>query len=150
MDVTLTIATALPSDIARLNASAMEEGVGLVDRLMREWRDGTQLFEGEDECLLIARVGDEIAGVGGITRDPGDPSSLRMRRFYVLPRFRRRGVARKMVDALLARVAPDRKVGVHVGPPEALPFWRKMGFESVDPAHAIGITHMLSRHSRRS
>jgi GNAT superfamily N-acetyltransferase len=129
----------LPEDVARLQAACIAEGMRHLERLVDEWRAGLQRFDRPGECLLIARSDGEIAGVGGLTEDPAIPSAFRMRRFYVLPRFRRAGIARALVAALLTRAPPGRSIGVHVGPPGAYPFWEAMGFRSVVSDH---ITHL--------
>jgi GNAT superfamily N-acetyltransferase len=131
------ISNELPDDLNELRNAASGEGILLVDRLVREWENGTQKFVATGECLLIARVEASLAGIGGITRDPDDPSSLRMRRFYVLPEYRRMGVGTALVRALLDR-ATGRRIGVHVGLPDAFPFWQAMGFVPVD---RMRITH---------
>lgn len=128
----------LPEDFHTLADAARSEGHGLLDRLLREWSSGALRFDRPGETLLIGRLEGRIVAVGGISVDPVDASALRMRRFYVLPAARRRGVARALVNALLRRVSDAGAVGVHVGIPSAFPFWHAVGFREVAEA---GITH---------
>lgn len=58
--------------------------------------------------------------------------TAQLRRIYVRPEHRRRGLARRMVDELLAFAAADggyRSVYLHTDPavPGAEPFWRSIG-----------------------
>lgn len=134
----------LPEDFQELLHAAQSEGHGLLDRLKREWSESSVRFDGSNEKLLIARVDGKLVAVGGITVDPVDPSALRMRRFYVLPAARRRGLARSLVTALLSTVPANQSVGVHVGIPTAFPFWESVGFAKV-PGEKI--THRWVRAS---
>lgn len=121
----------LPEDFSDLLRAAENEGHGLLARLVREWSEGELRFDRPGERLLIARLDGTIVAVGGITVDPVDPYALRMRRFYVIPAARRRGVARNLITALLSTVPANQSVGVHVGIPTAFPFWESVGFARV-------------------
>lgn len=70
-----------------------------------------------DNAVMLARVGSEVAGSAiysefGMT-DPGDGALYGM---WVDPRFRRQGVGRLLVDAVLsqARAVGKRRVVLHV------------------------------------
>jgi GNAT superfamily N-acetyltransferase len=136
---------ALPADFELLRAASVAEGHTHIDRLVREWREGRERFD-VDAALLIARVDGALAGVGGVTRDPIVAEAYRMRRFYVDARFRRRGVARALAEALLAWIPADRsaRVTVNAGTVDAPAFWQALGFTRVDPR---GGTHT---HERRA
>lgn len=78
----------------------------------------------------------------------GDTAQLR--RVYVRPEHRRRGLAGRLVDELLAFAAADggyRAVYLHTDPkvPGAEAFWRSRGKvvldERVDPPGAFGVVH---------
>jgi GNAT superfamily N-acetyltransferase len=85
-------------------------------------------FAGDGEALFAAHVSDELAGIGGLTRDPFVPGCLRMRRFYVRQRFRRSGVGRMLARALLDRPERgSRPVTVNAGTGSE-PFWESLGF----------------------
>jgi [ribosomal protein S5]-alanine N-acetyltransferase len=62
-----------------------------------------------------------------------------MRRFYVRPAFRRSGVGRELVTALLARVPAGRLITVNAGP-ASIPFWESLGFT---PDLRDGHTHIV-------
>lgn len=86
----------------------------------------------------------EVVGVGGLTRCPTVEGAFRVRRFYVHPAWRRRGVATALVDALLASWPPDVDLlTCNAGASAAAPvFWESMGFE---PDDLPGITHVRRR-----
>ena len=78
--------------------------------LAPDWEACATRFDREGEALLAARVNGVLAGIGGLTVEPVMPSALRMRRFYVRPAFRRRGVGRQLAMALLARAKPTQLI----------------------------------------
>lgn len=76
--------------------------------------------------------------------------TAQLRRVYVRPEHRRRGLARRLVDELLAFAAADggyRAVYLHTDPavPGAEPFWRSLGKvvhdEREDPGGGNGVIH---------
>lgn len=76
--------------------------------------------------------------------------TAQLRRVYVRPEHRRRGLARRLVDELLAFAAADggyRTVYLHTDPavPGAEPFWRSLGKvvhdERDDPGTGHGVVH---------
>ena len=103
-------------------------------------------FDRDGEALFAARVGADLAGIGGLTIDPVLPGALRMRRFYVRKSFRRSGIGRAITDKLLAQApASDRPVTVNGGAGSE-PFWESLGFVS---DRNDGHTHVLRRANRR-
>src|SRR5438874_5887165 len=107
----------LPTGFDRLQAEAHAEGFRSLDRLAADWAAGTMRFDRAGEVLLAARSNGELAGIGGLTIDPADPAALRMRRFYVGQRFRRCGVGRRLVAALLEEAVRTVTVNAGAGSP---------------------------------
>jgi GNAT superfamily N-acetyltransferase len=123
------VTEALPEGFAALQAEASGEGFRMLDRLARDWEAGADRYARDGEALLAARVDGALAGIGGLTHDPVLMDALRMRRFYVGPRFRRLGVARRLADALLALPRSHRTlITVNAGTPDAPAFWEALGF----------------------
>jgi GNAT superfamily N-acetyltransferase len=84
------------------------------------------------ERLIAAFAATEIVAVGGVTVEFSRDDWLRMRRFYVLPSYRGRGIGRMLAGDLLAHAkAFADVVTVHVGGTEAALFWEAMGFRSL-------------------
>lgn len=126
--------TALPDGFATLRAEAAAERLDNIETLWSQWQDGSNRFRRPGELLLAARVGGDLAGLGGITEDFIDPRGLRMRRFYVRPAYRRSGVGRAIVRHLLAHARPlGRPIWLYTESPAATLFWQAMGFVPVDP-----------------
>jgi GNAT superfamily N-acetyltransferase len=134
---------ALPAGFDALRADALAEGFRQVERLAADWETGTTRFDRDGETLLAARLNGVLVGVGGLTIEPVAPGALRMRRFYVRPAFRRIGVGRQLVTALLAGVEGDRSITVNAAP-ASIAFWESLGF-NLDPRD--GHTHTLNRGS---
>jgi GNAT superfamily N-acetyltransferase len=134
---------ALPVGFDALRADALAEGFRQVERLAADWEAGTTRFDRDGEALLAARLNGVLVGIGGLTIEPVVPGALRMRRFYVRPAFRRIGVGRRLVTALLAGVDSERSITVNAGP-ASISFWESLCF---NPDPRDGHTHILSRES---
>jgi GNAT superfamily N-acetyltransferase len=134
---------ALPAGFDVLRAEALAEGFRQVERLAADWDAGRIRFDRDGEALLAARLNGVLVGIGGLTIEPVVAGALRMRRFYVRPAFRRIGVGRQLVTALLAGLDDDRSITVNAAP-ASIAFWESVGF---NPDPRDGHTHVLSRES---
>lgn len=128
--ITVTRVTdTLPAGFEVLRHAADGEAFDMLATLAREWSDGSNRFGKPGEALVAAYVGPVLAGMGGINHDSFVEGALRMRRFYVSPLHRRRGIARALAAALLERPESQGKVitlnAPHV---EAARFWEALGF----------------------
>ena len=100
----------LPTDaLAPLRAASTGEGFRFVERLVREWQECNAHFDGPGELLLAAYHGTSIVAIGGLTADPytDEPALGRLRHLYVRPDARRRGIGKRLVQAL-ERAAQER------------------------------------------
>ena len=131
-------------DLSDLAAAAQADGHSITARLVTEWADHRNRFDGPGEALLVALIDERIVGVGGITIEPSEPQSFRMRRLYVLPGCRRAGVGRALVEAPIAE-HPLEKITVHAGTQTAPVFWEECGFR---PTCGKAYSHVLARGSR--
>lgn len=123
---------AMPDDFALLLSEAGAEGFGNMAVLRDEWLAGSNRFDRPGEILSIATIDGQLAGIGGITQDFVDASWLRMRRFYVRPAFRRRGVGRAIARYVLDHAKPfNRNIALHAGGPMAEAFWPTLGFRPI-------------------
>jgi GNAT superfamily N-acetyltransferase len=140
------VLTSLPAGFDTLRAEARADGHNHMERLAADWASGTNRFDAAGEALLSAFVGGELAGVGGLTIDPADSTALRMRRFYVRPRFRRCGVGRCLAEGLMTEARNVTNVLVlNAETALATRFWEALGFVA---EHREGHTHVL-RWTRR-
>jgi len=124
----------LPDDFPALRAAADAEGHRHMARLETDFTAGAQRFEADGEVLLAAYLEGELVAIGGVTQEPTlqPGEALRMRRLYVLPRARRRGVATTLANALLNEaLTRTRLVTVHAGASDAGRFWEALGYAPV-------------------
>lgn len=135
----------LPPGFEALRRESQAEGYRHLDRLAADWASGAIRFNGDDEVLLTAWVGGDLAAVGGLTLDPVLPDALRMRRFYVGKRFRRCGIGRQLAATLLERAAQAGHPGTVNAAAGSAAFWEALGFV-VDERD--GHTHILQRAAK--
>jgi GNAT superfamily N-acetyltransferase len=133
------------SDLLQLNDFAKSENINVVSNLISSWSDNKSLFGERGEGLWIARVTEsgEVIGVGGITICPTRPECRRVRRFYISPQWRRRGVATALAKQCIERAksAGVLTVTCHAAASAMAPrFWESIGFE---PVADSDITHVL-------
>jgi GNAT superfamily N-acetyltransferase len=133
------VTDALPPGFEEMRAEARAEGYRFLERLAADWAAHTTRFDAPGAALLAAFLDAEPAGIGGMTIDPFIPGALRMRRFYVRPRFRRRGIGKSMAMALLERAAATGLPITVNAPATAFAFWEALGFRA-DPR--AGHTHL--------
>lgn len=131
----------IPDGLTSLAGHAEREGIRIVATVLERWSDGTERFDGDGEAILAAVSRDEAIGIGGLSRCPHVEGALRVRRFYVAPTWRRRGVARSLATELIAAGwAHTDLLTCNAGASTAAaPFWEAMGFVPVD---TDGITHV--------
>jgi GNAT superfamily N-acetyltransferase len=135
----------LPQEITDLASEARREGYFHITRFIDEWSTGDNRFERDGERLLGAYVGTALAGVGGMTAESATSGALRMRRFYVHPGMRGRGIGRMLALALLEHARSFCSiVTVHAGNEGAAKFWESIGFQ---PNGQDGHTHRLDLHA---
>jgi len=130
------------AELAPLLAASAAEGWRHLARLAEEWRSGAQRFAGVGEGLCVARAENTILAIGGVVADPYARKAeiARLRRVYVRPEARRRGVGAALVRHLVASSAPYfRELRLRAHEPGAAAFYEALGFEPV--AHLEGATH---------
>ncbi|WP_437095972.1 N-acetyltransferase family protein [Streptomyces sp. enrichment culture] len=167
-----SIRVAGPADLDRARAVMLDTvyrdfGTGYVPRWHGDIVDPGAAYLAPPRHTLLVAIdpdGDDVVATAALdSRGPAHPPNPRhlaerypsggtaqLRRVYVRPEHRRRGLARRMVDELLAFAAADggyRSVYLHTDPsvPGAEPFWRSLGKvvhdEREDAGGGNGVVH---------
>ncbi|HKC09802.1 MAG TPA: GNAT family N-acetyltransferase [Methylomirabilota bacterium] len=122
----------LPADrLAPLIAESEAAGLRFVRRLAEEWESGVNRFDRAGEALLGARRGRRLVGVCGLNVDPyaGEARVGRVRHLYVLTAYRRHGVGRQLLDAVIAAAhGPFATLRLSTVNPEAARLYEALGF----------------------
>lgn len=125
-----------------LTASAAE-GFGMIQDLIDHWNDKSNTFSKPGEALFVVQDGSRIVGVGGRNIDPylNDNKVARVRRLYILPRYRRRGVASKLLKEILnVPLGTFNRFTLCAENPAAHRLYERMGFAPTGEART---THQL-------
>ncbi|NDC27098.1 MAG: GNAT family N-acetyltransferase [Actinobacteria bacterium] len=138
------------SDLLRLNDLAKSENIQVVSKLISSWSDSKGFFGDRGEGLWIARTTEsgEVIGVGGITICPTLPGCRRVRRFYIAPHWRRRGVATALANRCIERAksAGILTVTCHAAASTMAPrFWESIGFEPVEDSDITHVMHLTNQ-----
>ncbi len=137
---------ALPTGINTLVTASHAEGIRNISTLVDQWHTGEQRFNQHNAALFAAFSDGQLAGIGGITREDGlDEPAMRARRFYVLPQFRRSGIATALAKACMAHglsICPTLTCNAQASDAAGV-FWEAMGFEAVE---LPSITHIFHRN----
>ena len=128
------------SDVIKaLVAEASAEGFQFIDRLVGEWHIGVNRFSKPGEKLLGVFDGQMVIAVGGLNRDPYAQQDHvgRLRHIYVHPGYRRLGVARQLVNALLENHHEHfERVRLRTSTTGASHFYEACEFRSIEEADA--------------
>ncbi len=134
----------LPADVSILLTASRAEGHNLVERLVDDWRDGSNRFDRPGEIAFEARIGTRLVGVGGLNRDPyhDDPQVGRIRHVYVSTAARGDGVGTALVTALIGHARGRfTRVRLRTVTSAGSAFYSALGFEET-PEEADS-THQL-------
>ena len=118
------------------------EGHNMVNRLVTDFRAETNRFDGPGEVLLACLSGSAIVGIVGLNQLKEKQLGIvgLVRRLYVVPRYRGKGLGRCLVEELSMYARSHFVIlTVNVGKLPARGFYEHLGFRPVD--HPT-ITHM--------
>lgn len=130
--------------IGPLLDSAACEGHLFVRRLIDDWQTGANRFDRAGEVFLGAFLDGNLAGIGGLNRDPyaADGGTGRLRHVYVSPNARRSGVGRRLVLRLISYGRDTFQVlRLRTVTPEGAAFYAALGFGESDESDA---THRIA------
>ncbi len=134
----------MPDGLSDLETEAQSRGFRNVSILVARWVDGSERYDGPGESLLVVvdPAAGAVIGVGGLTICPDVHGAMRVRRFYVAEKWRRRGIANALAQRLIMDgLRSTELLTCNAGASEATrPFWEAMGFS---PANLGGVTHIL-------
>jgi GNAT superfamily N-acetyltransferase len=124
------VSNRLPHGFEDLQADAVGNGYRHLTRLAAEFQQSPTMFY----AVFAGYLDGRLAGIGALTDEPALSlgSAWRLRRLYVQRTFRRLGVARAIVMALLQEATGNvSTVTVHAGNDIASRFWEAMEFRPV-------------------
>ncbi|RXJ02431.1 GNAT family N-acetyltransferase [Anaerobacillus alkaliphilus] len=126
----------LKLDITDLLEQSQIEGFRFVNRLLTDYQTRINTFNKPGEALYGVFTTDKtLIAIGGVNIDPflGDPTIARLRRFYVLPEYRRKGVGTILLEKLLQEAKQNFCLLVlHTDTEQADQFYTSFGFTKVD------------------
>lgn len=125
----------MKESIDHLVVASENEGFNFLRRLVNDWKSGKNRFNQEGEGLYKLVQGDLVIGLGGINRDPynSNVGSGRLRRLYILPKFRKQGFGYQLVQVIIAHHRTYFSgVTLKTDNPEAARFYEKKGFLKIE------------------
>ena len=132
----------------RLIIQAGQEGHIFIERLRQEWASHENRFDKPGEALYAIFHRETVIGIGGINRSPFAATTDnpgRLRRFYILPEWRRRGVGAKFVRFIVEKARHEFKLlELRTHREEAQHFYEQQGFERIYENEFV--THRMVLH----
>jgi GNAT superfamily N-acetyltransferase len=126
-----------------LQAEAKAEGYDFIETLVEEWTSAENRFAAPGEILCGHLDQALLVAVGGLNCDPfaGRPDVGRIRRVYVRPAWRDKGIGRALVISLIDKARTHfRCVRLRAENAEAARLYERIGFAPVESPDA---THIL-------
>jgi GNAT superfamily N-acetyltransferase len=127
-----------------LQSEADAEGYDFVQTLVEQWASAENRFDAPGETLCGHLDQGLLVAVGGLNCDPfaGRPDMGRIRRVYVRPAWRNKGIGRALVISLIDQARTHfRCVRLRAENAEAARLYERIGFAPVESPDA---THILS------
>jgi GNAT superfamily N-acetyltransferase len=128
--------------LQKLRVESSREGFKFMVRLCDEWASGANRFNQPGEALFVAVADGQVVGVCGLNCDPyaRDPRIGRVRRLYVAPAHRHRGVGRVLLETVVTH-ARGHFSRLRVRTEAGGDFYTAHGFQrtALDPE----VTHVL-------
>ena len=123
-------------DLNIIIKQSKEEGFLIGERLVLDYKNGTNTFKNIGEALFGAfNNNGEIIAIGGLNRDPfsDKPYIARVRRFYVINEYRRNGIGSLLLKNIINEAKKYHKIIVlRTNTPEGDHFYTSNGFIKVD------------------
>ena len=113
------------------SAESRAQGFRLLDTLADEYASGVNRFAKPGEALFGVYAGATLVAIGGLNRDPygQDAAQGRVRHVYVLDAWRRQGVGKRLMQAIVdGAAARSRLLTLRTFSADADRFYRAVGF----------------------
>jgi GNAT superfamily N-acetyltransferase len=126
-----------------LQSEALAEGFGFIHTLVEQWASAENRFDAPGEILCGHLDQGLLVAVGALNIDPfaGDNEIGRIRKIYVRPAWRNKGVGRALVTTLVEEARKSfRAVRLRADNMNAARLYEKIGFAPIESPDA---THML-------
>lgn len=127
-----------------LQAEALAEGYGFIQTLVEQWASGENRFDAPGEILCGHLDQGLLVAVGALNIDPfaGSTEVGRLRKIYVRPAWRNKGVGRGLVTTLIEQARTHfRCVRLRADNANAARLYERIGFAPIASPDA---THILS------
>jgi len=127
----------------QLRAEALREGALFIERLWEEWQNGMNRFAAPGEKLYGCMDQGVLVAVGGLNQDPfdGRKGIGRIRRVYVRPAWRNRGIGEALVHTLVENARTSfTALHLRTDNPTAERLYERIGFSRT---LALNATHVL-------
>ncbi len=138
----------LPSEFSKLLEESILEEFGALEKLKRNFENGSNTFSKQGEALFSATFESELLGICGLNVDPyvDDPTIGRVRHLYVSKLARRQGVGSKLVEAVEHQARKHFNVlRLYTGDAKASAFYTSIGFSPVSGNHVSHIKYLGDR-----
>jgi GNAT superfamily N-acetyltransferase len=132
-------------DLQPLVEESRAQGYEFIDRLISEYVDGSNQFNKPGEALFGVYFDPHLIAIGGLNRDPylSQPDIGRVRHLYVLSAWRKQGIGKQLVQAIIAAAKGRfRLLTLRTFSTEADGFYRAIGFQT--KPEIKGATHYLA------
>ncbi|MEQ2528430.1 GNAT family N-acetyltransferase [Bacillaceae bacterium CLA-AA-H227] len=126
----------LDFDLNRLLEQSKEESFRFVERLVNDYKTGSNTFNHFGEGLFgVFNEEGVLVAIGGLNKDPfsKERNIGRLRRFYVIKEYRRKGIGDLLVSKIIEEAKRYYKVLVlHTDTEQADKFYTCIGFIKAD------------------
>jgi len=132
------------NDIKTVRYESDQEGFQHINKLLADFHSGKTLFDQPGEQLIGFLMDNKIVGVCGLNLEPSNPDLGRLRRLYVLRRYRNRGIGSKLVSYLVKHAKESfTGVVVNVGELDVGPFYEARGFKKMQNNESYTHIHLF-------
>ena len=135
-------------NLEELLSFSKNENYKLIFKLISDYKSGINRFDKNGEILVCYKENNKILGICGLNIEPQSEliNTARIRRLYILPKFRKKQIGKKLVHYLLEYAKNYfNKVTTNIGDLNISNFYISCGFNQVD--NISGITHITSLHT---